>query len=190
MTMMLNTFHAFVGHSCVFFGKGSVWVLCESRSVVSDSLQPYALYSLWTSPGQNTGVGTLSLLQRVVSTQGSNPGLPHCRRILTSWATREVHLSPLPSFKLGCFHIVESKSSLCILVTGSLGFPGGSVVRNPPPSLGGEDAPEKEMATHSSILVWKIPWVGEPGRLPLMESQESQAWLRGLNSSNSKIIIK
>ena len=35
-----------------------------------------------SSPGQDTGVGSLSLLQRIFSTQGSNPGLPHCRRIL------------------------------------------------------------------------------------------------------------
>ena len=35
----------------------------ESRSVVSDSLQPRELYHPWTSPGQNTGVGSLSLLQ-------------------------------------------------------------------------------------------------------------------------------
>ena len=32
-------------------------------------------------------------------------------------------------------------------------------------SLGGEDLPEKAMATHSSILAWKIPWTEEPGRL-------------------------
>ena len=32
-------------------------------------------------------------------------------------------------------------------------------------SLGGEDPLEKEMATHSSILAWKIPWMEEPGRL-------------------------
>ena len=31
--------------------------------------------------------------------------------------------------------------------------------------LGGEDALEKGMATHSSILAWKIPWIAEPGRL-------------------------
>ena len=54
----------------------------ESCSVVSDSLRPHGLYSPWKSPGQNTGVGSLSLLQRVFPTQGSNPDLPHCRRIL------------------------------------------------------------------------------------------------------------
>ena len=53
-----------------------------SRSLVSDSLRPHGLYSPWNSPGQNTGVGSLSVLQGVFSTQGSNPGLPHCRRIL------------------------------------------------------------------------------------------------------------
>ena len=54
----------------------------ESCSVVSDSLQPCGLYSPWNSPGQNAGVGSLSLLQGIFSTQGSNPGLPDCRRIL------------------------------------------------------------------------------------------------------------
>ena len=54
-------------------------------------------------------------------------------------------------------------------------FPGGSVVKNLPAiqvtqetgvwSLGLEDALEEEMATHSSILSWKIPWTEEPGGL-------------------------
>ena len=38
------------------------------------------------------------------------------------------------------------------------------------PFLGLEDPPEKEMATHSSILAWRIPWTGEPGRLQSMGS--------------------
>ena len=42
---------------------GFFFFLSESRSVVSDSLRPHGLYSLWNSPGQNTGVGSLSLLQ-------------------------------------------------------------------------------------------------------------------------------
>ena len=36
----------------------------------------------WNSPGQNTGVGSFSLFQGIFPTQGSNPGLPHCRQIL------------------------------------------------------------------------------------------------------------
>ena len=58
------------------------WKWSESRSVVSDSLQPHGLYISWNSPDQDTGVGSLSLLQGIFPTQGSNPGLPHCKQIL------------------------------------------------------------------------------------------------------------
>ena len=51
----------------------------KSHSVMSDSLPSHGLYSPWDSPGQNTGVGSLSLLQGIFPTQGSNPGLPPCR---------------------------------------------------------------------------------------------------------------
>ena len=54
----------------------------ESHSVVSDPLWPQGLYSPQNSPGQNTRVGSLSLLQGIFPTQGSNPGHPHCRQIL------------------------------------------------------------------------------------------------------------
>ena len=54
----------------------------ESRSVVSNSLWPQWLYSSWNSPGHNTGVGSLSLLQGIFPTQQSNPGFLHCRNIL------------------------------------------------------------------------------------------------------------
>ena len=64
------------------------------------------------------------------------------------------------------------------------GFLGGSVVKNPPAkqetqvqSLGQEDPLEKEMATHSSILAWRIPWTEEPGRLQSMGLQKSQTQL-------------
>ena len=53
-----------------------------------------------------------------------------------------------------------------------MGFPGGSAVKNPPTkqkmqdeSLSQEDPMEKEIATHSSILAWEIPWIEEPGGL-------------------------
>ena len=54
----------------------------ESRLAVSDSLRPHGLYGLWNSPGQNTGVGSCSLLQGVFPTQELNQGLWHCRQIL------------------------------------------------------------------------------------------------------------
>ena len=68
--------------------EGSSVVACgiqfpgEGHSVVSNSLQPPGLYSPWTSPGQNPGEGSLSLLQRIFPSQGSKTGLPHCRWIL------------------------------------------------------------------------------------------------------------
>ena len=54
-------------------------------------------------------------------------------------------------------------------------FPGGSAVERLPAkqemAVGQEDATEKEMATHSSLLAWEIPWTEEPGRLQSMWSQ-------------------
>ena len=62
-----------------------------------------------------------------------------------------------------------------------MGFPSGSVVKNLPAiqealvmwvqSLGGEDPLEREMATHSSILTWRLPWREEPGGLQSIELQ-------------------
>ena len=54
----------------------------ESCSVVPDSLRPHGIFSPWNSPGQNTGVGSLSLLQGIFPPRGLNPGLPHCRQII------------------------------------------------------------------------------------------------------------
>ena len=61
----------------------------DSRSVTSYSLRPHELYIPWTDPGQNTGVGSLSLLQGIVPTQGSNPGLLHYWQILYQLSQRE-----------------------------------------------------------------------------------------------------
>ena len=52
------------------------------RAFLPRSKQPHGQYSPWNFPGQNTGVGSLSLFQGIFPTQGSNPGLPHCRWIL------------------------------------------------------------------------------------------------------------
>ena len=65
----------------------------QSCSVVSDSLRPHGLYNSWNSPGQNTGVGSLFLLQQIFPYRESNWGLLHCNWILyqlsyqgrTSW---------------------------------------------------------------------------------------------------------
>ena len=58
------------------------WKWSESPSVVSNSWQPHGLYSPWNSAGQNTGVGSLSLLQGIFPVQGLNPGFLQCRKIL------------------------------------------------------------------------------------------------------------
>ena len=70
---------------------------------------------LFATLGLNTGVGSLSLLQGIFPTQGSNLGLLHCGWILYQLSHR--------------------------------------------------GSPEKEMATHSSVLAWRIPGTGEPGGL-------------------------
>ena len=67
---------------------------------MASSLQPHGLYSPQNSPGQNIGVGSLSLLQGIFPTQESSQGFLHCRRILyqlsyqgsplSHWTNREV----------------------------------------------------------------------------------------------------
>ena len=88
---------------------------------MSSSLRPHGLYSPWNSPGQNTGVGSLPLLQGIFPTKGSNPGLLHCRRILCQlshfsscycfdcWSSK--HLSWFPAFAL------VTISSICLLAS-------------------------------------------------------------------------
>ena len=76
----------------------------------------------------------------------------------------------------------------CLRIMGAYLSPGVSLVlqslKNLPAvqktqvqSLGQEDILEKEMATHSSILTWEIPWTEEPGGIPFMGLQKSQTRL-------------
>ena len=67
-------------------------------------------------------------------------------------------------FKL---YIITSRASLVAQTVKSLAIEWETQV----PTLGQEDPLEKEMATHSSILAWRIPWIEEPGRLPFIGSQ-------------------
>ena len=80
----------------------------------------------WNSPGQNTGVGSLSLLQGIFPTQGSNPGLPHCRRILYQLSHKGspifnivvlYSILYLPCFSFNIFSLSASiwKISLCFI---------------------------------------------------------------------------
>ena len=94
----------------------------ESHSVVSNSLRPHGLYSPWNSPGQNTGVGSLFLLQAIFPTQGLNPDLPHCRQILyqlsyeaTGYPSALLHPQPPPLsclFPIGIYRCSRLKTML------------------------------------------------------------------------------
>ena len=148
-----------------------------SCSAMSDSLRPQGLYSPRNSPGQNTGVGSHSFLQGIFPTQGSSPGLPHCRQILCQLShqgsPRILEWVPIPfpgdlpnlGIKLGSPALrvdslpaeLPGKPILGKLLsdfTFTFHFP----------------ALEKDMATHSSVLAWRIPGTAEPGGLPSMGS--------------------
>ena len=89
----------------------------ESHSVVTYSLWPHGQYSWWNSPGQNTGVGSISFLQGIVPTQGSNLSLPHCRQILYELnhkgSSPEYSLELMLKRKLQCFgHLIRRADSL------------------------------------------------------------------------------
>ena len=81
-----------------------------------------------------------------------------------------------PSLSLQNLKVVISAATYT-----SLGYRSGLAVKKPPPaqelqemrvqSLGQNDLLEEGMATHSSILVWRIPWTEEPGGLQSMRSQ-------------------
>ena len=82
-----------------------------------------------------------------------------------------------PLYNLEQYHLENVGIVILPIVKG---FPGGLAVKNPPAmqqtqvqSLGQEDALEKEMATHSSILTWEIPWTEESGGLQSMGLQKS-----------------
>ena len=65
---------------------------CKWKSLSHDPLcnpMDHGLHSPWNSPGRNTGVGSLSLLQGVFPTQGPKPGVPIAGGFFTSWATRK-----------------------------------------------------------------------------------------------------
>ena len=74
----------------LYLGRGPYYLCCVLCLVAQSclilcrphGLQPSRLLCPWDSLGKNTGVGCYALLQGIFSTQGSNPVLPHCRRIL------------------------------------------------------------------------------------------------------------
>ena len=141
--------------------------MSESHSVVSDSLRPHGLYSPWNSPGQNTGTGSLSLLQGIFPNPGIEPWSPTLADSLpaepqgssvgkeSACNAGEPHSIPGSerSEGVGC-PLQYSWTSLV-----------AQLIKNPPAiretwirSLGWEDPLEKGVVTHSSILACRIPW--------------------------------
>ena len=83
--------------------------ICESHSVVSNSLQPKGLYSPWNSPGQNTGKGSLFLLQGIVPNQGSNTISHIAGSLFTRWATKKLVSQAVKSLS----QVTQSCLTLC-----------------------------------------------------------------------------
>ena len=160
----------------------------KSLSSVRLFATPWAI--LWNSPGQNTGVGSLSLFQAIFPTQGSNPGLPNCRRILyqlshkgssrilewvaypfssgSSWSSNWTGVSCTARGFFTNWAKREGFTRAFVYLVSLV----AQMVKNPPAmqetgvqSLAPEDPLKEGIATHSSILAWRIPWTEELGRL-------------------------
>ena len=116
MEKALGRHHSFI--FTIFLG-GKEW-----------SLRPHGLYSPWNSPSQNTGVGSLSLLQRIFPNQGLNPGLPHCRQILYQLSHKGSPNTGVGSLSLlqGIFLTQESNQGLlhCRQILHQLSYQGSA----------------------------------------------------------------
>ena len=122
-----------------------------SHSVVSNSLQPNGLQSTrllcpWDFQGKNTGVGWHFLLQGIFLTQGSNPGLPHCRQILYRQChlVREERIASKTCYR----KLKEPHLLLCVCAQSCLTllWPHG---RRPPPSS----------SVHRIFQARKLEWI-------------------------------
>ena len=180
---------------------------------MSDSSWFQGLYSPWNFLGQNTGVGSLSLLQEIFPTQGSNPCLPHCRKILYQLSHKGSPVKTMGTITLARVGVptpwklvpAEREKTLIVhytvywivmkemvthqrlnkmLLEKTWGFPGGASGEEPGCqcrrhetwvwSLGCKDPLAEGLATHSSILAWRIPWAEEPGGLQSIASQRER----------------
>ena len=142
----------------------------------------------WLHSTTNSMDMNLSKLQEIAKDRGvwhaAVHGVAKSRTQLSDWTTNE----KITVMWLSCackmlgfpnkYTILFEPSStlmLCMEIlfqpyfNNSMGFPGGSEVKNPPANegsiLGWRRSPGVEMATHSSVLAWKIPWTEEPGGL-------------------------
>ena len=150
-----------------------------SDSLRPHGLQPDRLLCPWDSPGKNTGVGCHFLLQGIVPIQGLNPHLLS----LLHWQAGSLTTSTWEAWVYSLSWHIKQRSIGFISAS-----PGGSVIKNLPANegdmgliLGQEDPLEKKMSTYFIILVWRIPWTEEPGRLWSMGLQRVKhdwTWVR------------
>ena len=149
---------------------------------MSDSLRPHGCslvsYSPWGFSRQEYWVGYYAVLQGIFLTQGSNPGLPHWRRILGS----SVIYFTQAGWNFICFIFffnftlvstsLEMKFNQILLDHKVLGY---EVLHQSGKALSyccsWSWRLEKAMVTHSSTLAWKLPWTEESGRLQFMGSK-------------------
>ena len=125
----LDSWACGLAHSCAvikntrLISVSRLWYLCSSHSsvcLVAQScltLWPHGLYVACTSvhgdsPGKNTGVGCHFLLQGIFPTQGSNPGLPHCRWILYRLSHQESPIWVYWFLKPNLFHTCHRSDCL------------------------------------------------------------------------------
>ena len=154
-------------------------VLCASKSLPlcltlcnTTTRWAHQMLSPWDSPGKNSGVDFYVFLQRISLTQGLNL----CLFCLLHWHSGSLLLVP-PGFQ----NLIKARQ----FPQRHWGFPGGSDSKesacnagNWVQFIGWEDPLEKEMAPHSIILAWRIPWTEKYGRLQSVHGvPKSQAWL-------------
>ena len=134
----------------------------------------------WNAACKNTGVGCHSLLQGILPNQGLNPGPLHWEcgvlSIGSPGTSQGSHFKSKPStgLRVSCHH-TGIKIYIMVYWVSLV----AQMIRNLPAmrepwiqSLGQEDPLEKGMATHSSILAWRIPWTVELSGLQSMKLQK------------------
>ena len=98
--------------------------------------------------------------------------------LTTEQQKQNVRLETFSKKLVASLELMRSHKYICLSRAGMRASPMALAVKNPPAvqqmqvqSLGQEDPMKEEIETHSSILVWKIPWAEEPGRLQSLGSQ-------------------
>ena len=174
----------------------------QSRSVVSNSVTPWIIYSPWNSPGQNTGVGSLSLFQGIFPTQGSNPGQG---RLPKNWYLLSVVLEknpqcPLDSKEIKPFNLKENQPWILTGRTDASGRSNILVICCEQPNYwkspwcwerlrAGEEGIRGWVSWLVSLMQWTWAWTnfrrwwvtGRPGALESMGCRESDT-TGGLNN--------